>query len=198
MSYFSTSPGNAGRGRAERSNGPGEGSFFRKALSGPAATCDQTRFDSKMMSSEITATLFVSLCDIPLTLRLAGGAVAEFGRSSLPRRIFPIAARRTARADVRSTRKCCSLVNVALVAACSMLQSPFRQKGPAFTIIRDYTRLAAKVQPGRLKLLKSSDRSVLRKSFDSALWLHQNRSTFTMLAVVRFSRADLFFRWSLY
>ena len=72
-----------------------------------------------------------------LPLCPARGAVADFGKSSLPRGIVQIAARRTAKADVRSTRKCCSIISVALVAACSKLQSPFRQKGPTFTMIRD-------------------------------------------------------------
>jgi hypothetical protein len=67
--------------------------------------------------------------DLPLD------AVADFSRSSLPRRTF--AARRTTRADARSTTRSCAFINVALVAACSKLQSPFRQKGPTFTIIGD-------------------------------------------------------------
>ena len=56
------------------------------------------------------------------------GAAADFGRSSLPRRTF--AARRTIRADVRSTARCHHLHRADLVAGCSRLQSPFRQKGP--------------------------------------------------------------------
>ena len=37
--------------------------FCRKGLRSPAATCDQTSFDSKIMSPEITAPHFVVPCD---------------------------------------------------------------------------------------------------------------------------------------
>jgi len=46
------------------------GPFCRKGLRSVAATCDQTCCDAKVMSPEITAPLFVSPCDVPLTLRL--------------------------------------------------------------------------------------------------------------------------------
>jgi len=57
------------------------GPFCRKGLRSVAATCDQTCFDAKTMSPEITAPHFVSPCCIPLTLRLA--AKVQPGRQDL-------------------------------------------------------------------------------------------------------------------
>jgi len=47
------------------------GPFCRKGLRSVAATCDQTCFDIKITSPEITAPFFVSACDVPLTVHLA-------------------------------------------------------------------------------------------------------------------------------
>jgi len=57
------------------------GPFCRKGLRSVAATCDQTCFDTKIMSPEITAPLFGSPCCIPLTLRLAAKVLS--GRKDL-------------------------------------------------------------------------------------------------------------------
>jgi len=57
------------------------GPFCRKGLRSVAATCDQTCFDAKIMSPEITASLFVSPCDVPLTVRLAAKVLS--GRKDL-------------------------------------------------------------------------------------------------------------------
>jgi len=46
-----------------------------------AATCDQIRFHFKIMSPEITATLFVPRCCIPLPLRLTAKVLS--GRKDL-------------------------------------------------------------------------------------------------------------------
>ena len=57
------------------------GPFCRKGLRSPAATCDQTSFNPKIMSQEITAPLFVVPCDIPLSVRLAAKVLS--GRKDL-------------------------------------------------------------------------------------------------------------------
>jgi len=57
------------------------GPFCRKGLRSIAATCDQTCFDGKTMSAEITAPLFVSRCEVPLTVRLAAKVLS--GRKDL-------------------------------------------------------------------------------------------------------------------
>jgi len=49
------------------------GPFCRKGLRSIAATCDQKYFDAKIMSPEITGPLFISPCDVPLTVRLVHG-----------------------------------------------------------------------------------------------------------------------------
>jgi len=59
------------------------GPFCRKGLRSVAATCDQTCFDGKIMSPEITASLFVSPCDVPLTVRLAAIWKILSGRKNL-------------------------------------------------------------------------------------------------------------------
>jgi len=57
------------------------GPFCRKGLRSFAATCDQTCFDTKIMSPGITAPRFVSPCDVPLTVRLAAKVLS--GRKDL-------------------------------------------------------------------------------------------------------------------
>jgi len=59
------------------------GPFCRKGLRSPAATCDQTSFNPKIMSPEITAPLFVVPCDIPLSVRLAANRKILSGRKDL-------------------------------------------------------------------------------------------------------------------
>ena len=59
------------------------GRFFRKGLRSPAATCDQTSFNPKIMSPEITAPLFVVPCHIPLSVRLAANRKILSGRKDL-------------------------------------------------------------------------------------------------------------------
>ena len=61
---------------------------------------------------------------------LPRGTFADLCRSSLPRKIFQFGARRTTRADVRSTAVDSPLNNAALVAGCSKRQSLFRQTHP--------------------------------------------------------------------
>ena len=78
------------------------GPSCREGLRSVAATCDQTCFGAKIMSAEITAPLFVSPCDIALTVRLAAIWKILSGRKDLlksPKRIarqtlFPYATRR--------------------------------------------------------------------------------------------------------
>jgi|GEM_PF-6095417 len=77
------------------------GPFCQKGLRSPAATCDQISSHFKIMSSEITAPLFVSSRCIPLTLRLAAKVLS--GRKDLqksPKRsllqlLFPYGTRRS-------------------------------------------------------------------------------------------------------
>ena len=57
------------------------GPFCRKGLRSVAATCDRTCFDGKIMSSAITAPLFVLRCAVPLTVRLAAKVLS--GRKDL-------------------------------------------------------------------------------------------------------------------
>jgi len=59
------------------------GPFCRKGLRSPAATCDQMSFHFEIMSSEITAPLFVSPRNIPLTVRLAAIWKILSGRKDL-------------------------------------------------------------------------------------------------------------------
>ena len=59
------------------------GPFCRKGLRSPAATCDQTSFNSKIMSPEITAPLSVVPCDIPLSVCLAANRKILSGRKHL-------------------------------------------------------------------------------------------------------------------
>jgi len=59
------------------------GSFCRKGLRSVAATSDLTRFATKIMSPEVTAPLFVSPCDVPLTVRLAAIWKILSGRKDL-------------------------------------------------------------------------------------------------------------------
>jgi len=57
------------------------GPFCRTGLRSVAATCDQTCFDTKITSPEITAPFFVSACDVPLTVHLAAKVLS--GRKDL-------------------------------------------------------------------------------------------------------------------
>jgi len=59
------------------------GPFCQKGLRSVAATCDQMRFRLKIMSPGITAPLFVSPCDVPLTVRLAAIWKILSGRKDL-------------------------------------------------------------------------------------------------------------------
>jgi len=59
------------------------GPFCRKGLRSVAATCDQTCFNTKITSMEITAPLFVSPCDDPLTIRVAAIWKILSGRKDL-------------------------------------------------------------------------------------------------------------------
>ena len=64
------------------------GPFCRKGLRSVAATCDHIPVHFKIMSSEITAPLFVSPCNMPLTLRRTAKILS--GRKDLlksPKRI---------------------------------------------------------------------------------------------------------------
>jgi len=65
------------------------GPFCRKGLRSVAATCDQTCFDSKIMSPEITAQHFVLRCCIPLTVLLAAKVLS--GRKDLQKSLKHIA-----------------------------------------------------------------------------------------------------------
>ena len=60
------------------------GPSCREGLRSVAATCDQTCFGAKIMSAEITAPLFVSPCDVPLTVHLAAKILS--GRLVLTRK----------------------------------------------------------------------------------------------------------------
>jgi len=68
------------------------GPFCRKGLRSPAATCDQMRFHFKLMSPEITTPLFVSPCDIPLTVRLTA-VTNNFARQAEPTLLVAITIR---------------------------------------------------------------------------------------------------------
>ena len=57
--------------------------FCRKGLRSPAATCDQTCFHVKILPPEITAPLFVLLCDVPLTVCIAAILKILSGRKDL-------------------------------------------------------------------------------------------------------------------
>ncbi|HQX51840.1 MAG TPA: hypothetical protein PLR25_18105 [Planctomycetaceae bacterium] len=77
------------------------GPFCRKGLRSPAATCDQISFHFKIMSPEITAPLFVSPRNIPLTVRLAAKVLSgrkdlqKSRKRSLLQLLFPYGTRRS-------------------------------------------------------------------------------------------------------